>query len=157
MGPGRTHPETGMPVPSPCAVGDKVLYGKYDGTAVDYMGEDHQFVRGQDILFVYAGERMQPDTIKMIRDEILVKVDPEATQSKSGLLLGNKEEDTGSGPSTGEVVAVGPGRTADTGDVVPMTVQTGDLIKFRDFAGSPVKMQGIDYRVMKIEEVLAKW
>lgn len=52
----------------------QVLYGKYDGTAVDYMGVDHQFVRDQDILFVYSGERMEPDTIKMIRDQILVKV-----------------------------------------------------------------------------------
>lgn len=52
----------------------QVLYGKYDGTAVDYMGADHQFVRDQDILFVYSGERMQPDTIKMIRDQLLVKV-----------------------------------------------------------------------------------
>lgn len=52
----------------------QVLYGKYDGTAVNYMGEDHQFIRDDNILFVYSGERMQPDTIKMIRDEILVKV-----------------------------------------------------------------------------------
>lgn len=51
-----------------------MLYGKYDGTAADYMGVDHQFVRDQDILFVYSGERMQPDTIKMIRDQLLVKV-----------------------------------------------------------------------------------
>lgn len=38
-----------------------------------------------------------------------------------------------------------------------MTVVTGDLIKFRDFAGSEVSLQGVDYRVMKIGEVLAKW
>lgn len=56
------------------ARGHQVLYGEYDGTAVDYMGADHQFVRDQDILFVYSGEKMQPDTIKMIRDQLLVKV-----------------------------------------------------------------------------------
>ncbi|CAN0355457.1 unnamed protein product, partial [Hapterophycus canaliculatus] len=83
--------------------GRQVLYGEYDGTPVDYMGADHQFVRDQDILFVYSGERMQPDTIKMIRDQLLVKVDPEATTTKSGLLLGMKEEDTGAGSTTGEV------------------------------------------------------
>ncbi|CBJ30256.1 conserved unknown protein [Ectocarpus siliculosus] len=103
MGPGKTHPETGVPVDIPCALGDKVLYGEFDGTAVDYMGTDHQFVRDQDILFVYSGERMEPSTIKMIRDELLVKVDPEATTTKSGLLLGQKEENTGEGSTTGEV------------------------------------------------------
>lgn len=38
------------------------------------MGKDHQFVRDDNILFVYSGEKMELDTIKMIRDEILVKV-----------------------------------------------------------------------------------
>ena len=56
-----------------------------------------------------------------------------------------------------QVVAVGPGRTAADGGLVPMSVETGDLIKFRDFAGSEVSLQGVDYRVMKIGEVLAKW
>lgn len=51
-----------------------MLYGKYDGTAVNYMDGDHQFIRDENILFVYAGEKMEPATIKMIRDEILVKV-----------------------------------------------------------------------------------
>eukprot|EP00752_Nemacystus_decipiens_P002485 g2337.t1 len=157
MGPGKTHPETGVPVDLPCAVGDKVLYGKFDGTAVDYMGADHQFVRDQDILFVYSGEKMQPDTIKMIRDQLLVKVDPEETTTKSGLLLGNKEEDTGTGPTTGEVVATGPGRSSSDGNIVPMSVKTGDFVKFRAFAGSEVKLQGVDYRVMKVDEVLAKY
>ncbi|CAN0230373.1 unnamed protein product [Pylaiella littoralis] len=157
MGPGRTHSETGVLVDLPCAVGDKVLYGEYDGTAVDYMGADHQFVRDQDILFVYSGERMEPDTIKMIRDELLVKLDPESTTTKSGLLLGTKEENTGTGPTTGEVVATGPGRSSSDGKIVPMSVAKGDFVKFRAFAGSEVSLQGVDYRVMKADEVLAKY
>lgn len=52
---------------------------------------------------------------------------------------------------------MGPGRTAADGGLVPMSVATGDLIKFRDFAGSEVSLQGVEYRVMKIGEVLAKW
>lgn len=56
-----------------------------------------------------------------------------------------------------QVAAVGPGRTAADGSLVPMSVTTGDFIKFRDFAGSEVSLQGVDYRVMKIGEVLAKW
>lgn len=38
-----------------------------------------------------------------------------------------------------------------------MTVANGDFIKFRDFAGSEVTLQGVGYRVIKIGEVLAKW
>ncbi|CAM9308173.1 unnamed protein product, partial [Choristocarpus tenellus] len=74
MGPGRKHEETGAPIPLPCSIGDKVLYGEFDGTAVNYMNTDYQFVRDNNILFVYSGEQMDLSTIKMIRDEILVKV-----------------------------------------------------------------------------------
>lgn len=56
-----------------------------------------------------------------------------------------------------QVVATGPGRTAANGEIVPMTVETGEFVKFRNFAGSEVTLQGVDYRVMKIGEVLAKW
>lgn len=66
----------------------QVLYGKFDGTAVDYMGEDHQFVRDDNILFVYSGERMQPDTVKMIRDEILVKVRDATANGSRGAVAG---------------------------------------------------------------------
>lgn len=51
------------------------------------MGVDHQFVRDQDILFVYSGERMEPGTIKMIRDELLVKVGERQTHTR---LLGQQ-------------------------------------------------------------------
>lgn len=51
-----------------------MLYGRYDGTAVRYNGVDHQFIRDENVLFVYDGERMEAGTIKMIRDQVLVKV-----------------------------------------------------------------------------------
>lgn len=56
-----------------------------------------------------------------------------------------------------QVVAIGPGRTSADGEVVPMTVAKGDFIKFRNFAGSELSMQGVGYRVMTIGEILAKW
>jgi Chaperonin 10 Kd subunit len=74
-------------MPMPCSVGDKVLYGKYDGTAVKYDGKEHQFIRDSDILFVYDGEKMSPDSIKMIRDQILVEV----RTSGTALLLHNNQ------------------------------------------------------------------
>lgn len=58
---------------------------------------------------------------------------------------------------TPKVVAVGPGRTTSRGEVVPMTVAEGDFVKFRNFAGSEVKLQGVDYRVMTNAEILVKW
>ncbi|CAM9581371.1 unnamed protein product, partial [Ectocarpus sp. 13 AM-2016] len=56
-----------------------------------------------------------------------------------------------------KVVATGPGRSSSDGEIVPMSVATGDFVKFRPFAGSEVSLQGVDYRVMKVNEVLAKY
>ncbi|CAN0438175.1 unnamed protein product, partial [Ectocarpus fasciculatus] len=57
----------------------------------------------------------------------------------------------------GKVVATGPGRSSSDGEIVPMSVATGELVKFRPFAGSEVSLQGVDYRVLKVDEVLAKY
>ncbi|CAM9757592.1 unnamed protein product [Discosporangium mesarthrocarpum] len=157
MGPGRTHMETGVTIPFPCSIGDKVLYGTYDGTAANYMNADHQFIRDENVLFVYSGERMTPDSIKMIRDEILVKVEEEESTTAGGLVLVQQDSESGNKPSTGEVIAVGPGRMSSNGETVPMDVEVGDMIKFRSFAGSEVTMEDVDYRVIKMAEVLVKW
>lgn len=55
------------------------------------------------------------------------------------------------------MVATGPGRSSSDGNIVPMSVKTGDFVKFRAFAGSEISLQGVDYRVMKVDEVLAKY
>lgn len=52
---------------------------------------------------------------------------------------------------------MGPGRVTSQGEVVPMTVAKGDMVKFRNFAGSEVKFQEVDYRVIPNADVLAKW
>eukprot|EP00611_Tribonema_gayanum_P028419 TRINITY_DN7303_c0_g1_i1.p2 TRINITY_DN7303_c0_g1~~TRINITY_DN7303_c0_g1_i1.p2 ORF type:complete len:146 (-),score=55.37 TRINITY_DN7303_c0_g1_i1:341-778(-) len=144
----------------PCNVGDKVLYGKFDGTKLEYDGKDHQFIRDTDVLFVYSGDAMTPETIKMMGDQILVEVEDKEEKTSSGLFLAADDSGIGKKPTMGKVLAVGPGRTTADGNTVPMTLQPGDLIKFRDFAGSEISM-GIGlrtvYRVMKEEDVLVSY
>jgi chaperonin GroES len=160
LGPGRKHLESGRDIPMPCAVGDKVLYGEYRGTACKYNGKDHQFVRDEDIMFVYSGDTVTPESVKMIGDQILVKADDKENMTSGGLLLAPTGEDGGSmipKPTTGTVVAVGSGHMTAKGDILPMPVKTGDRIKFQRFAGENVQMSGQAYKVVRSNDILLKW
>jgi len=60
-------------------------------------------------------------------------------------------------PSTGEVVKVGPGKMASSGTRMPMDVAPGDMVKYRDYAGNEVEIEGKEYSVVKMVDVLAKY
>ena len=160
MGRGRKHQESGKEIPMPCAVGDKVLYGKYSGTSIVYDGKSHQFVRDEDVMFVYSGDKATPETVKMIGDQILVEVNERENQTAGGLLLAPPDENGVSSvpkPCTGTVLAVGPGRMVASGEITPMSVQVGDRVRYQRFAGEDVQLGGEKYRVLRNNDILLKW
>jgi chaperonin GroES len=57
----------------------------------------------------------------------------------------------------GVVTKVGPGRQAGNGNHMPIQVKPGDGVRFREFAGSVVKLEGAEYLVLKAYDILAKW
>jgi co-chaperonin GroES (HSP10) len=60
-------------------------------------------------------------------------------------------------PTEGEVVKVGPGRIASTGATAEIMLKPGDNVKFRDYAGTEVRIGGDYFMVMYATDVLAKW
>ncbi|MEC8821159.1 MAG: co-chaperone GroES, partial [Pseudomonadota bacterium] len=56
-------------------------------------------------------------------------------------------------PSQGEVLAVGPGKKLDNGDVQPMDLTVGDKVLFGQYAGSAVKLDGEELLIMSESEV----
>ena len=85
--------------------------------------------------------------LKPMADNILLKQHEAAETTVSGIILAttNKEK-----PAIYEVVSVGPG-TKD----VTMTVAVGDRVVVGQFVGSEIKLDGVDYKFVKLEEVLA--
>lgn len=154
-GPGRLHPETAVLMPMPVKAGDSVLYGKYDGMAVEYDGAQHVLIRDDDVLLTWNGPAMTIDAVSTVRDRILVKVKKAQEKTAGGILLApsmNKQRAT-----EGEVMKVGPGRIASTGKVADILIKVGDNVKFRDFAGTEVKIGEDNYVVMYATDVLARW
>jgi chaperonin GroES len=90
--------------------------------------------------------------IKPIRDQIVVERDEAEAKSRGGILLpdGAKER-----PRRGTVLAVGPGRVLDNGQLCPVPVEKGDCVLFTSYAGSEVTVDGETYLVMRGDDVLA--
>ena len=85
--------------------------------------------------------------LRPMADNVLLKQHEAAETTASGIILAttNKEK-----PAIYEVVAVGPG-TKD----VPMTVSAGDKVVVSKFVGNEVKLDGVDYKFVKVEDILA--
>jgi len=156
VGPGKTHQDSGIVFDMPVSPGESVVYGKYDGTEIDYDGETHTLIRDDDILVKFAGDTLSLDNVDVVRDNVLVKVNTKEEETTGGILIA-KSSTSEAKPSTGEVVKVGPGRMAADGTKMAMDVEVGDMVKFRDFAGNEVEIGDEDFSVVAMEDILAKF
>mmetsp|Transcript_30107 Transcript_30107/g.62155 ORF Transcript_30107/g.62155 Transcript_30107/m.62155 type:complete len:246 (-) Transcript_30107:122-859(-) len=156
IGPGKTHQESGILFPMPVVAGEGVVYGKYDGIEIDYDGAKHTLIRDDDILVKYSGDKLTLESADVVSDNVLVKVENSEEETASGLVIASTAK-KGSKPSTGEVVKVGPGRMASNGEIMTVDISVGDMVKFRDFAGNEVKIDGEEYAVVRMTDILAKF
>ena len=59
-------------------------------------------------------------------------------------------------PQDGVIVAVGPGRLTDEGNRVPMEVTVGDTVVYSKYAGTEYKEDGIEYLILREDDILFK-
>ena len=57
-------------------------------------------------------------------------------------------------PTEGEVIAVGPGGRDESGKLIPIDLKKGDRVLFGKWSGTEVKIDGIDYLIMKESDVM---
>ena len=159
VGGGRYHSETGYKFEMDVSPGDKVMYGQFDGSEMKYNEMDHQLIKDDDILLVYDGEEPLEDTVRCIKDNVLVKLPKVEDTTYAGIIVSTASGDNSAKkrPDKGTVVKVGPGRVLQNGQVVPMCVEEGDEIRFRDFAGAQIKLGAQEYVVIKDHDVMVKW
>jgi chaperonin GroES len=166
VGPGRTHPDSGLVFDMPVKVGDGVVYGKFDGVEVDISGTPHTLIRDDDILVTYtpsdgvrAGDQVLTlANVHVLRDNLLIFCDEKLeVETEGGILLAKSSNKSESRPSTGLVQKVGPGKMAADGSLMAMDLAVGDMVKFRDYAVHEVEIDGKDYSVVKMADVLAKF
>ena len=91
-------------------------------------------------------------SLKPLNDRVLVKRLESEERTASGLYIPDTAKEK---PSKGEVVAVGPGKHADDGKLVPMAVTAGDMVLFNKHAGTEVPLDGAEHLVMREDAILA--
>jgi len=90
--------------------------------------------------------------LKPLGDRVLVKRSEAEEKTAGGIVLPDSAKEK---PKEGEVIAVGGGKTAETGERVALTVKKGDRVLFTSYAGNEVKVDGEEYLLMREEDILA--
>jgi len=91
--------------------------------------------------------------IKPLSDYILIEPIKEEEKTKSGILLpetADKER-----PEQGKVIAVGPGKLNDSGNLVPMSIKVGQKVLFTKYGPNEIKVEDKEYLIAKQEDILA--
>ena len=90
--------------------------------------------------------------LKPLGDRIVVKVIEDTEQTSGGIFIPDSAKEK---PQKGEVVAVGLGKVNDKGDREPMDVTVGQTVLYAKYAGTDVKMDGNEYKILSIKDALA--
>ena len=90
--------------------------------------------------------------IKPLADRIVIKVIDDVQQTSGGIFIPDSAKEK---PQKGEVVAVGPGKTLDSGEKEPMEVKVGDVVLFAKYSGTDVKVDDVEYKIIYVKDALA--
>jgi chaperonin GroES len=105
-----------------------------------------------------AGAALYPSTqwsplmkFRPLHDRIVVeRLDAEA-KSAGGIIIPDTAQEK---PSQGKVVAVGPGGRDEAGKLIPIDLKAGDRVLFGKWSGTEVKIDSIDYLIMKESDIM---
>lgn len=90
--------------------------------------------------------------IKPLADRVVIKMTEAEETTKSGIILSGSAKEK---PQVAEIVAVGAGKINDDGKLTPMTVKAGDKVLISKYAGTEVKIDGVEYTILKQDDILA--
>ncbi len=86
-----------------------------------------------------------------LQDRVVLRRITPVEKTAGGIIIPGTVQEK---PAEGEVIAVGPGARDAKGEIVPMTVQAGDIVMFGKWSGTEVKIDGEELLVMKESDLL---
>ena len=90
--------------------------------------------------------------VRPLHDRILVQRVDEGEQQIGGIIIPDSAKEK---PQRGTVIAAGSGKVSADGDRVKLDLKAGDTILFGKYSGQEIKLDGVEYLIMKEEDVLA--
>ena len=86
----------------------------------------------------------------VVEDRLMVKVRDLDNKTASGLIVVDPDAPK---PDIGDVMAVGEGRKSKKGQLIPVSIKVGDAVLFTKGTGTPIKLNGEEYIILKEDEV----
>lgn len=90
--------------------------------------------------------------VRPLHDRVLVRRAEEETKTAGGILIPDNAAEK---PLKGDVVAVGTGKILEDGKVRPLAVKPGDKVYFGKYSGTEIKIDGVEYLMMREEDLMA--
>jgi len=92
-------------------------------------------------------------SLRPLEDRVVLKVMESEDKTAGGILLPDTAKEK---PQRGKVTAVGEGKLSKDGKRIAPDVKKGDIVLFGKYAGSDIKVDGVDYKIFRENEILAK-
>ncbi|MGU9981132.1 co-chaperone GroES [Phreatobacter sp. HK31-P] len=86
-----------------------------------------------------------------LHDRVVVRRIDAEEKTRGGIIIPDTAKEK---PQEGEVIAVGPGGRNERGELVPLDVRAGDTVLFGKWSGTEVKIDGVDYLIMKESDIM---
>ena len=86
-----------------------------------------------------------------LHDRVLIKVLEGEEKTAGGIIIPDTAKEK---PQEGEIVAVGSGARTEDGKIIPMDVKVGDKVLFGKWSVTEVKIDGIEYSIMKEADIM---
>jgi chaperonin GroES len=91
--------------------------------------------------------------LRPLDDRVVIEPLEAEEKTAGGIVLPDTAKEK---PQRGRVVAIGAGKLLDDGNRAAMTVAKGDEVLFGKYSGSDVKVDGVEYKIMRETDILAK-
>jgi chaperonin GroES len=89
---------------------------------------------------------------KPLNDRVIVTRVEKEQKTAGGIIIPDTANEK---PQEGKIVAAGPGKLDDKGNRIPLEVKKGDRILFSKYAGTEIKIDGVEHVFMKEDDILA--
>jgi chaperonin GroES len=89
--------------------------------------------------------------IRPLQDRVIVKRVEEEEKTKGGIIIPDTAKEK---PIEGKVIAVGKGKVNEEGKLRALDVKKGDLVLFGKYAGTEIKLDGVDHLILREDDIL---
>ena len=90
-------------------------------------------------------------SIRPLGDKLVIEIIDDAEQTSGGIFIPDSAKEK---PQKGKVVAVGNGRTLDSGEKEPVEVKVGEIVLYAKYAGTDIKVDNVMYKILSVKDVL---